>query len=359
MSIVQNPKAFLSTRTRKFFSYYQPYLGQLTINLIGAVLVSVTLLLVPLCIRLITKDLLTDVGPQTTAQIYRLGAVIFGLIALHLVGNTIVDYRGHMLGARMERDMRKELFAHFQTLSFGFYDSQKTGQLMSRITHDSFAMSELYHHGPEDLVISMLNFAGAFAILLAINGRLAAILFLLLPIMALYAVYFQRRLRRAMRQSKDRIGDINAQVEDALAGIREVQAFGNEVQEQEKFDHENERFLASRQIEYLSDAFYYQGVVFFTQVMPLVVVLFGGLAIIQAELDLADLITFLLYTGIMIEPILRFSNFTRLLQEGLTGFERFVEMLEVQPQIKNGTDAVSLDEVKGQIEFCNVTFGYQ
>ena len=348
----------VSPRTKKFFSYYQPYIGQLVINLIGAMLVSVTLLLVPLCIRVVTKNLLTDIGPETAGQIYLMGAAILGLILLHLVGNTVVDYNGHMLGARMERDMRQELFAHFQTLSFGFYDAQKTGQLMSRITHDSFAMSELYHHGPEDFIISMLNFAGAFAILLTINVRLAVILFLLLPVMALYAVHFQRRLRRAMRQSKDRIGDINAQVEDALAGIREVQAFGNEVQEQRKFDHENERFLESRRVEYISDAYYYQGIVFFTQVMPLVVVLFGGLAILRADLDLPDLITFLLYTGIMIEPILRFSNLTRLFQEGVTGFERFVEMLEVKPKIQNAPDAVRLDGVRGEIEFQSVDFKY-
>lgn len=351
-------KKMLSPRTQKFFSYYRPYIGRLSINLICAVLISATALLIPLIIRVITKEVLVDTRPETIAQIYWMGGLILLLIIINVIGHGVVDYQGHLMGAKMERDMRHELFAHLQTLSFDFYDSQKTGQLMSRLTHDTFHMSELYHHGPEDVVISFLNFSGAFFILLAINSRLAILLFLLLPIMIIFAIYFNRQMRRTMRQSKDRIGDVNAQIEDALAGIREVQAFGNERVERTKFERENERFLASRQEEYINETIFHDGIYFFTQILPLMVVLFGGIAIVQADLDLPDLITFLLYITILIEPIMRFSNFTRLYQEGITGFERFVELLEVKPTIENCPDPIALDRIDGSIEFRDVDFNY-
>ncbi|MCI0554616.1 MAG: ABC transporter ATP-binding protein, partial [Anaerolineae bacterium] len=288
------------------------------------------------------------------------GAVMLALILVHTVCNMFVAYQGHMMGALMERDMRSELFDHYQKLSFGFYDEQKTGQLMTRITNDSFDLSELFHHGPEDIVISLLNFAGAFIILFTINVKLALIVFLFLPIMAVYAIYFNKKMRLALRQSHDRIGDINAQVEDTLAGIRVVKSFTNEEVEKRKFAYENNRFLDSRRAGYRSETYFYEGLMAFTQLMTVAVIVFGGVGIVgEASLDLPDLITFLLCVGILIEPIRRFGNFTRLYQEGIAGFERFMEVLEVEPDIQDATAAMELTHVQGNIEFKDVSFKYK
>jgi ATP-binding cassette, subfamily B, bacterial len=270
-----------------------------------------------------------------------------------------VDYQGHMMGALMERDMRSELFEHLQKLSFGFYDEQKTGQLMSRITNDSFDMSELFHHGPEDIVISLLNFVGAFIIMLTVNVRLAWIVFLFLPVMAVYVYYFNKRMRTALRVSHARIGDINVQVEDTLAGIRVVQSFTNEEIEKGKFVYENNRFLDSRRDVYKSEANFSAGMISFTQLLVIAVIVFGSVAIQNASLGLPDLITFLLYVGILMEPIQRFSNFTRLYQEGIAGFERFMEILEVEPDIRDAADAIELGHVQGNVEFKDVSFKYK
>lgn len=348
----------MSTRSRKFLSYYRPYLRLLIADLACALVVSATTLLLVLSARYITKNLLSGTSPDTLSQIYRMGAVMLVLVAIHIVCNTFVDYQGHMMGAKMESDMRVELFEHFQNLSFSFYDDQKTGQLMTRITYDTFALAELYHHGPEDIVISLLNFVGAFIILLSIDLELTLIVFLFLPIMAGYALYFNKRMKVALRKSKDRIGDINTQVEDTLAGIRVVKSFTNEAIERNRFTYENNRFVDSRREEYRSEAYFYEGMIVFTQLITIAVIVFGAAAIVNAALDLADLLTFLLLVGILIEPINRFSNFTRLYQEGITGFDRIMDVLEIRPEIQDAADAIELSRVHGQIEFKGVSFRY-
>lgn len=349
----------MNSRSRKFLSYYKPYWRLLLIDLVCALLVSVTTLLIPLCVRYVTKDILEGNAPNALNQIYLMGAAMMALVAIHTLGNMFVSYQGHLMGALMERDMRRELFDHYQKLSFGFYDEQKTGQLMTRLTNDSFDLSELYHHGPEDIVISLLNFVGAFIILLNINGNLALLTFLFLPVMALYAWHFNTKMRRAMRRSKDGIGDINAQIEDTLAGIRVVKSFTNEPIEKEKFAYENERFVQSRKEEYRSETYFYEGLIAFTQIMTIAVIIFGAVSIVQGSLDLADLLTFLLYIGILIEPIKRFGNFTRLYQQGMTGFERFMEMLEIAPDIVDAPNAIELDQAQGQITLQEVSFKYK
>lgn len=349
----------MNARIKKFFSYYKPYRGLLFADLACALVASAITLIIPLCIRYITKNLLEGDTPNALNQIYMMGAVMIGLVAIHTVCSIFVDYQGHMMGAKMESDMRNELFGHYQKLSFRFYDDQKTGQLMTRITNDSFALSELYHHGPEDIAISLLNFVGAFIILININLELALLVFLFLPIMAVYAFHFNRKMKQAMRRSKDRIGDINAQIEDTLSGMRVVQSFSNENIEKAKFAYENSRFVASRREEYKSEAYFYEGMLVFTQLMSIAVIIFGGAAIVNASLDLPDLLTFLLYIGILIEPIKRFSNFTRLYQEGITGFERFMEVLEVEPDIQDAADAIELTHVQGNLEFHDVSFKYK
>lgn len=323
-----------------------------------AIIVSATVLAIPLCIRYITKNLEAH-SSDALNQIYIMGGVMLALVAVHAICHAFVDYKGHMMGALMERDMRNELFEHYQKLSFKFYDDHRTGQLMTRISNDTFDLAELYHHGPEDIVISLLNFIGAFVILMNINIKLALISLLFLPIMGLYGFYFSRKMYHALRKSRDRIGDINAQVEDTLAGIRVVKSFTNEEIENQKFHYENNRFVESRKDSYKNEAYFYDGLLTLTQLMTVAVVIFGAINIVKGSLDLADLLTFLLYIVILIEPIQRLGNFIRLYQEGVTGFSRFMEVLEVEPDIKDTAEAIELTDVQGSIEFKNVSFKYK
>lgn len=348
----------MNPRFKKFLSYYKPYLGLFYADMACAIVVSATVLAIPLCIRYITKNLETN-SLDALNQIYIVGGVMLALVAIHAICHAFVDYKGHMMGALMERDMRNELFEHYQKLSFKFYDDHRTGQLMTRISNDTFDLAELYHHGPEDIVISLLNFIGAFIILLNINVKLAFIALLFLPIMGLYGFYFSRKMHHALRKSRDRIGDINAQVEDSLAGVRVVKSFTNEAIERKKFQYENNRFVESRREGYKNEAYFYDGLITLTQLMTVAVVIFGAISIVKGSLDLADLLTFLLYTVILIEPIQRLGNFTRLYQEGITGFNRFMEVLEVQPDIKDTAEATELTDVQGSIEFRNVSFKYR
>lgn len=350
---------FLNPRLRKFFSYYRPYLGLLSADMACALIVSAITLILPLCVRYITKNILVNDSPNAFIQILLVAAVMLILVAVHTLCNLFVDYQGHMMGARMEHDMRRDLFAHYQKLSFSFYDEQKTGQLMSRITNDLFWLSELYHHGPEDLSIAVLNFIGTFVILLTINAPLSVIIFLFIPIMAVYAFYFNKRMNRALHKSKERIGDINMQVEDTLAGIRVVKSFTNEAIEAEKFAYENNRLVLSRSDGYISEAYFSGGMIAFTQLITIAVVIFGSIAILNTSLDLSDLITYILYVGILIEPVHRVINFARLYQEGITGFNRFMEYMEIEPDIQDAPNAISLAQVDGDLQFRNVSFKYR
>lgn len=351
----------MNSRVEKFFSYYVPYRKLFIADMVCALGVSATLLAIPLCVRYITKNLLESSLPLEGlwAQIYVMAAVILVLILLHAFCHSFVDYKGHMMGALMERDMRHELFDHYQKLSFRFYDQHRTADLMTRLSNDTFNLSELYHHGPEDLVISLLNFMGAFVILLNINVQLALVALTFLPIMGVYGFYFSRKMHHALRESRDRVSDINTQLQDTLEGIKVVQAFTNEAIESKKFSGANNRFLESRQEGYKNEAYFYNGLVTLTQLMSASVVVFGATRIVQGSLDLADLLTFLLYVVILIEPIQRLGNFIRLYQEGITGFNRFMEALEVEPDIQDEAGAIALSKVRGDIEFKKVSFKYR
>lgn len=347
------------SRVRKFFSYYRPYLGLFIADMACAVIASAAMLAIPLCIRYITANLLQVGSADALHQIYMMGGVMLGLIAIYAACHAFIDYKGHVMGALMERDMRSELFDHYQKLSFKFYDEHKTGQLMTRISHDTFDLAELYHHGPEDVVISFLNFIGAFVILMSINAKLALVAFLFVPVMGIYGFYTARKMYAALKKSSDKIGDINAQVEDTLAGIRVVKSFTNEEIEKKKFASENDQFLESRQKGYKAEAYFYDGLISFTQLMTVAIVIFGAASIVKGSMDLADLLTFLLYIVILIEPIQRLGNFIRLYQQGVTGFNRFMDVLEVEPDIQDAPSAEELDQVRGEIEFKAVSFKYR
>jgi len=347
------------SRVRKFFSYYRPYLGLFSADMACAVIASAAMLAIPLCVRYITANLLQVGSGDALHQIYMMGGVMLGLIAIYAACHAFIDYKGHVMGALMERDMRSELFDHYQKLSFKFYDEHKTGQLMTRISHDTFDLAELYHHGPEDAVISFLNFIGAFAILMSINAKLALIAFLFVPVMGIYGFYTARKMYAALKKSSDKIGDINAQVEDTLAGIRVVKSFTNEEIEKKKFAGENNQFLENRRKGYKAEAYFYDGLISFTQLMTVAIVIFGAASIVKGSMDLADLLTFLLYIVILIEPIQRLGNFIRLYQQGVTGFNRFMDVLEVEPDIQDAPNAEELDQVRGEIEFKEVSFKYR
>lgn len=349
----------MNARTRKFFSYYRPYTGLLIADMACAFVLSVITLILPLAARYITKELLESGSPTVLQEIYWVGALMVGLVGVYSLCEMFVDYQGHSMGARMESDMREELFDHYQKLSFAFYDEQRTGQLMTRLTNDIFWLTELYHHGAEDLVISLIMFVGAFLILININVPLTLVVFLFLPLMAVYAFYFNRRMNAALRVTKDRIGDINAQIEDTLAGIRVVKSFGNEEVEREKFVHANRRFVEARRAGYKSEAYFSTGMNAFTELLTIAVIVFGSVTIVNAQIDLADLVTYLLCVGILIQPIRRMVNFARLYQEGITGFARFMEALEVEPDIVDQPGALDLPCAKGNIEFRNVSFRYR
>ena len=324
-----------------------------------AVIASAAMLAIPLCVRYITANLLQVGSTDALHQIYMMGGIMLGLIGIYAACHAFIDYQGHVMGALMERDMRKELFEHYQKLSFKFYDEHKTGQLMTRISHDTFDLAELYHHGPEDAVISFLNFIGAFVILMSINAKLALIAFLFVPVMGIYGFYTAKKMYAALKKSSDKIGDINAQVEDTLAGIRVVKSFTNEEIEKKKFASENNHFLESRRKSYKAEAYFYDGLISFTQLMTVAIVIFGAASIVKGSMDLADLLTFLLYIVILIEPIQRLGNFIRLYQQGVTGFNRFMDVLEVEPDIQEAPNAEELDQVRGEIEFNAVSFKYR
>ena len=347
------------SRGKKFFSYYKPYLGLFCADMACALIVSAITLLLPLCAQYITKNILAGNTPHALDQIALIGALMLALVGVSTLCTMFIDFQGHLMGARMESDMRGELFEQYQKLSFRFYDEQRTGQLMTRLTNDTLALAELYHHGPEDIIVSCLTVTGAFIILLRINVALTLLVFLFVPLMAVYALYFNKKMSRALRRSRDRIGDINAQVEDTLAGIRVVKSFTNEEIETSKFAYANQRFLASRRDGYKSEAYFSSGLMAFTQLITIAVIVFGSVAIVHASLGLADMVTYLLCVSILIDPIQKLVNFGRLYQEGITGFHRFMEMLEVAPDLQDAAGAVDLTQVRGHVAFQAVSFKYQ
>ena len=350
----------MNSRTRKFFSYYKPYLGLFLSVMLCASIAAAMTLIFPLITRYITKNVLAGEPQNALSQIFRMGAFMLMLVAVQSACTFYVDYRGHAMGAMMESDMRRELFEHYQKLSFRFYDEQRTGQLMSRITNDLHSLAELFHHGPEDYLIYSVKFVGAFVILMSINLQLTLAVFLYLPILAIYSYYFNKKMHTAFKRIKERIGDVNAQVEDTLSGIRVVKSFANEELENTKFAYENDRFLVSRESGYKMEAYLFQGVETIIQCITLTIIVIGGASIaVGTSLDLADLITFLLYIGNLVVPIQKFTHISQQYQEGITGFERFMEILEVEPDIQDSANAIELRNIQGNVEFKNVGFKYQ
>ena len=316
-------------------------------------------LVIPLIIRYITSDVIYRPADESLKIILSLTGIMAVLIILEFYCNYFIAYYGHIMGAKMEYNMRNEIFAHYQRLSFSFFDNQKVGQLMSRVTNDLFEISELFHHGPEDIVISIIKLIGSFSILLSINWRLALVAFAIVPVMLVYAFYFNIKMKRAFVKNRARIADINAQIEDNLSGIRVVKSFANEEMEMDKFKVGNDRFVESKRESYRYMGLYHSGLGAFTTFISVIVIAVGAVFITTDLISITDLITFLLYINNFTEPIKKLINFTEQFQNGASGYTRFLEILDIHPDITDRADARELMNAKGDITFENVFFHYE
>ena len=343
----------------KMASYYKPYLGTFMLDMFFAVLASAITLIIPLVVRYITSNLEEIKASGDVRRILVLGGVLIILVAVFFVSKYYIAYVGHVMGAKMEYNMRSEIFAHYQKLSFSFYDEQKVGSLMSRVTSDLFDITELLHHGPENIVISTIKIVGAFIILSNISWYLTLAAFALVPIMIFYAIFMNRRMRRAFRENREKIADINSQIEDNLSGIRVVKSFANEDIENRKFKQGNDAFLKTKRNSYLYMGFFQSGMNSFTILINVIVIMAGGVFLAKDMVSVSDFIAFLLYINVFTEPVQILAEFTEQFQNGYSGFERFAEILAVEPDIEDKPGAEILKNVKGDIRFDDVSFKYK
>ncbi|MBP5310592.1 MAG: ABC transporter ATP-binding protein [Lachnospiraceae bacterium] len=348
----------MKANLRKMAGYYKPYIGIFLLDMFFAFLASIISLVIPLVVRYITTGVIAMESDIAVKRILLIGCGLIVLVLVQFGANFFISDIGHVMGAKMEYDMRAEIFSHYQKLSFSFYDDQKVGQLMSRITSDLFDISELLHHGPENLAISFIKIIGAFIILLNISGYLTLAAFVLVPVMFAYAFFLNRRMKRAFRENRVQIAEINTQIEDNLSGIRVVKSFANEQIERKKFRKGNEGFLKAKKNSYFYMGFYHSGMTAFTMLINVAVIMIGGILIAKGMVNVADFVTFLLYINIFTDPIRTLIDFTEQFQNGYSGFERFVEILDIEPDIKDKKDAVALKNVRGDIVFDDVSFKY-
>ena len=348
----------MKANLKKMAGYYKPYIGIFLLDMFFAFLASIISLVIPLVVRYITTGVIAMQSDIAVNRILLIGFCLIVLVLVQFGANFFISDIGHVMGAKMEYDMRAEIFSHYQKLSFSFYDDQKVGQLMSRITSDLFDISELLHHGPENLAISFIKIIGAFIILLNISGYLTLAAFILVPVMFLYAFFLNRRMKRAFRENRVQIAEINTQIEDNLSGIRVVKSFANEQIEREKFKKGNEGFLKAKKNSYFYMGFFHSGMTAFTMLINVVVIMSGGILIAKKMVNIADFVTFLLYINIFTDPIRTLIDFTEQFQNGYSGFERFVEILDIKPDIEDKKDAVTLKDVRGDIVFDDVSFKY-
>ena len=349
----------MSSRTKRLISYYKPYKKLFIADMLCAFMVAVITLIYPLLIRYVTNVVLVDyeIGKAMTVIIKLCVAIVF-LSFLEFACNYFVTYKGHMMGAKMEYDMRKDIFTHLQKMPFSFYDNQKTGALMSRVTNDLFDITELCHHGPEDVVISVIKFVGAFVILININLWLTLIVFSVLPFMFVFALKMKTKMHDASKKNRASIAGVNASIEDNLSGIRVVTSFANEKVEIAKFQEGNNKWLSTKNDSYTRMGMFHSGLNWFMSIINVVLLCFGGIFIAKNIIDTADFLTFILYINNLIDPIKKLINFTEQFQNGITGFERFMEIMELEPDIKDTDMAVDAGVLKGEICFNNVAFKY-
>ncbi len=340
---------------KKFISYYKPYWKLFALDMSCAFLIAAIDLVFPL----ITRQFINDIIPNGKLRIFYIFIVALLILAvIRAVLNYIIDYWGHIVGTRMERDMRRDLFGHLQTLSFDYFDNIKTGRLMSRIVNDLRDISELAHHGPEDLFLSLIMLIGSFIILTTIEWRLTLIIYSFLPLLIWYATLKRKKMTAAFRSVRKRIANVNAQLENSISGIRVAKSFTNEEYEIEKFDEGNREFNRSREFAYKAMAEFFAGIFFLSNILNIITLSVGGFFVYRGYINTGDLVAYLLYINFFLQPIRKLTNFTQQFQNGMTGFERFVEIMKVKPSIVDKENAVTLKEIKGKIEFKNVAFKY-
>ncbi len=340
---------------KKFISYYKPYKKLFLLDLSCAFMIASIDLVFPL----ITRQFINDIIPNGKLRIFYIFIIVLLILAVvRAVLNYIIDYWGHIVGTRMERDMRRDLFGHLQTLSFDYFDNIKTGHLMSRIVNDLREISELAHHGPEDLFLSLVMLIGSFIILTTIEWRLTLIIYSFLPLLIWYATLKRKKMTAAFRSVRKRIANVNAQLENSISGIRVAKSFTNEEYEIEKFDEGNREFNRSREFAYKAMAEFFAGIFFLSNILNIITLSVGGFFVYWGYINTGDLVAYLLYINFFLQPIRKLTNFTQQFQNGMTGFERFVEIMKVKASIVDKEDAVTLKKIKGKIEFKNVAFKY-
>jgi ATP-binding cassette subfamily B protein len=341
---------------RRFLAYYRPYKRLFTIDFTCAVIVALLELGFPVAVSWMIDELLPEGNWGTIAWAC---AALLAMYALSMALQFVVNYWGHKLGINIETDMRRQLYHHVQKLSFRFFDNTKTGQIMSRMTNDLFDIGEMAHHGPEDLFIALMTLAGAFGIMFTVNWELSLITLVAVPVLALLIVFFNRKLNQAATRMFEKIADVNARIEDSIAGIRVVKSFGNEDYERERFDMNNKAFRLAKLRSYLTIAFSSSSIYMLTRFISLLVLVCGAWFSYQGQLSYGDLVAFLLYVNIFLRPIEKINALLEMYPKGMAGFARFCELIDTEPDVQDAPDAIEVKRLVGDIRFNNVTFGYE
>ena len=343
---------------KKFISYYRPYRAVFYFDLFCAAVISVVDLAYPQLLRSLTKTLFTGNKSAILGALPWLFLILLIMYTIQSLCKYYVTCQGHIMGAKMERDMRKQLFEHYEKLSFSYYSTHNSGQMMSKLVSDLFDISELAHHGPENLFISLVKIIGSFVFLFLINQKLALPLLLLVILIILFSIRQNKKMQQTFLENRIRIGDINASLQDTLSGIRVVQSFANEDTELHKFNHSNEAFLESKKDNYRCMGTFMSSNLFFQGMMYLTTLIYGGYLIAMGQMQAADLAMYALYIGIFISPIQILVELVEMLQKGLSGFRRYLEVVETEPEIQDKEGAIDLENVKGDVCYDNVSFHY-
>ena len=339
-----------------FLSYYRPHLGLFILDMCCALGIALVDLAFPYASRLALNQLL----PQNLfGAFFAVMVILLLAYGLRAGMNFVVTYWGHMMGVRIEADIRRDLFGHMQDLSFSFYDKNRTGQLMSRATNDLFEITELAHHGPEDLFISLITLIGAFCLMVTIQWKLALVVFAVVPVFVVFTIFQRRRMVKASVQVKQNMAGINGQLESAISGMRTAKAFANEDKENEKFQASNDRFKGAKRGYYKAMATYNAGLEFALPVMNVLTIAAGGFFIMRGEMDFVDLVTFSLYISTFLTPVRKLAAFVEQFLNGMAGFKRFVELMRVEPAVKDAPDAAVMGEAEGDIRVEDVSFAYE
>ena len=359
--ITHNQKAAPPARRsvlRRLAGYYRPYLKVFWTDMVVAFVSAVAALVIPLVVRYVTSTIVDMEAGRAQEMIIKLGLFMLALVLVQWYSNYYISNYGHVMGAKIEYDMRAQIFDHYQKMSFSFYDEQKVGQLMSRVTSDLFDITELLHHGPENVAISLIKIIGAFIILFSINPYLVTAAFALVPFMLIFAYVCNKRMKLAFKKNREKIAEINSQIEDNLSGIRAVKSFANEDMENHKFQMGNDGFLAAKKNSYHYMGLYHSGLTAFTAMINVLVIVCGGLMVTRGIVNVTDFVTFLLYINVFTDPVKTLIDFTEQFQNGYSGYERFIQMLDIMPDIEDAPDAVNLENVQGNISFEDVSFQY-